>query len=136
MNDWENPKIFGQNREKPHTKLLPYSSEDQALDGERGVSPWFKSLNGKWDFHFADSPLEAPDEFYKKSFTTETWDKIQVPGNWQTQGYGQPHYTNVIYPFPADPPYVPTENPTGSYCREFYISEDWSQIGRASCRER
>jgi beta-galactosidase len=72
-------------------------------------------LNGTWDFQYALTPLHDVDE----------WKTIDVPGHWQLQGFGKPHYTNVPYPFPIDPPFVPTENPVGTYKRQFRIPVGW-----------
>ncbi|MGI6544541.1 MAG: glycoside hydrolase family 2 TIM barrel-domain containing protein [Limnochordia bacterium] len=126
MHDWENPAVLGRNRLEAHTLLLPYDEEKAAIDGERGSSPWFRLLNGSWHFHYAESPAEAPAGFFSPSFDSSAWDRIDVPSNWQLKGYGRPHYTNVIYPFPVDPPRVPSENPTGSYRREFVIPAFWA----------
>ena len=72
-------------------------------------------LNGTWDFHYALTPFHDVD----------TWKSIEVPGHWQLQGYGKPHYTNVPYPFPIDPPFVPTKNPMGTYRQLFRIPSEW-----------
>lgn len=79
-------------------------------------------LNGEWNFHHATTPLAAPDPSAPKD---GDWTTIQVPGHWQLQGHGIPHYTNVQYPFPVCPPYAPTENPTGTYRRTFEIPPSW-----------
>ncbi|KAF4985320.1 hypothetical protein FDECE_16649 [Fusarium decemcellulare] len=79
-------------------------------------------LNGTWDFHLASTPLEAPEPTASKDLA---WGGIQVPGHWQLQGHGKPWYTNVQYPIPVCPPYVPTENPTGSYRRTFHVPTGW-----------
>ena len=128
INDWENHRILGKNRLEARAYFFPYSDEASALTYERQSSPWFKLLNGVWKFRYDSSPYEAPADFFKEEYDTEDWDELHVPSNWQLHGYGYPHYTNVMYPFPVDPPRIPSENPTGSYRREFYISEDW--IGR------
>jgi len=80
------------------------------------------SLNGNWDFNYSRSPLEAPLPNEK---ITEFHGKLAVPGHWQLQGYGKPHYTNIAFPFAVDPPYPPSQNPTGTYRRSFVIPEDW-----------
>ncbi|KAI6383305.1 hypothetical protein MCOR25_000225 [Pyricularia grisea] len=77
-------------------------------------------LNGVWDFNYVSTPLEAPEPKDEAE-----WAPINVPGHWQLQGYGRPHYTNVQYPIPVCPPHVPTENPTGSYRRQFQIPPSW-----------
>ncbi|RDW74896.1 glycoside hydrolase family 2 N-terminal-containing protein [Coleophoma cylindrospora] len=73
-------------------------------------------LNGTWDFQYVPTPLHDGDD---------AWNPIEVPGHWQLQGYGKPHYTNVPYPFPIDPPFVPTENPVGTYRRSFHVPSHW-----------
>lgn len=79
-------------------------------------------LNGSWDFHYASTPIEAPEP---EAIEDTTWAKLTVPGHWQLQGYGKPWYTNVLYPIPVCPPYVPTENPTGTYKRSFTVPSTW-----------
>lgn len=123
--DWENAQVVGRNRVSAHAGLLPYPDEASALSGERGRSPWFRLLNGVWRFHFAASPELAPEGFFYEDSDVSAWDEIEVPSCWQRQGYGHPHYTNIQYPFPVDPPRVPMENPTGSYRRDFHIPEEW-----------
>jgi len=125
VNDWENHKLNHRNRQPARAYFIPYSSKQEALTFERECSPWFKLLNGMWKFYYASSPMEAPQEFYNEDFDVTEWDDIEVPSCWQYQGYGHPHYTNVIYPFPVDPPFVPSENPTGCYRRDFYIPKEW-----------
>src|SRR5699024_3154754 len=85
----------------------------------------FQRLNGKWKFVHAENPHEAPADLFSENVDVSTWDDIVVPHHFQLQGYGTPHYTNVDYPIPVDPPHVPTENPTGSYRRDFYVPEHW-----------
>lgn len=82
-------------------------------------------LNGSWDFHYASTPLEAPEPEAGEAGADSTWAKMSVPGHWQLQGYGKPWYTNVQYPIPVCPPYVPTENPTGTYKRSFFVPSTW-----------
>ncbi|AUJ23877.1 MULTISPECIES: beta-galactosidase subunit alpha [Virgibacillus] len=78
--------------------------------------PYFKqNLNGDWAFLFLDAPEYSPEGFYKTDFDISSWDTIEVPGNWQMQGYGKMHYSDLWYNFPIIPPFVPTENPTGIY---------------------
>jgi beta-galactosidase len=80
------------------------------------------SLNGRWDFHYASTPLAAPDP---TASPDQTWSAIQVPGHWQLQGHGIPHYTNVQYPIPVCPPHVPSNNPTGTYRHTFEVPSSW-----------
>ncbi|MFW6265132.1 MAG: sugar-binding domain-containing protein, partial [Bacillota bacterium] len=125
MKDWENPKKVAENRLQAHVNLLPFPNEKTAISGDRDSTPYFKLLNGVWDFYLAETPAFVPDDFYKEEYNSIEWGKINVPANWQLEGYDYPHYTNTKYPFPVDPPRVPTENPTGLYRRDFYISEEW-----------
>jgi beta-galactosidase len=113
-NDWENPHVFQRNKLTPRAFFLP----DTSL-----------SLNGRWDFYYALSPLLAPevdsDGNTEPSVDSKEWTSITVPGHWQFQGHGQPNYTNTIFPFPCDPPRVPSQNPTGTYRRSFTVPSDW-----------
>ena len=126
-NDWENPQVVGRNKEPAHVPLVPYPAAEAALAGDRSRSPYFRLLNGDWEFHWSPNPASAPADFYREGFA-DAWDTIAVPGNWQLQGYGVPMYTNVQYPFPIDDlPRVPRDdNPVGSYRTRFTIPESWS----------
>ncbi|KQX58701.1 beta-D-galactosidase subunit alpha [Paenibacillus sp. Root444D2] len=123
--DWENLEILRRNMEPPHAGIIPYGDVETALDHERAASPYFQSLNGNWKFYYAESPSQAPERFYDSSFSTDDWNKIPVPGNWQMHGYGRPHYSSSYYPFPIDPPHVPNDNPVGCYRRSFIIPDSW-----------
>lgn len=82
-------------------------------------------LDGAWSFHLVPRADDATDGFEAPGFDDTTWGTIEVPGHWQLQGHGSPAYTNVRYPFPVDPPFVPDENPTGEYRRVFELPEEW-----------
>lgn len=124
---WENPQIFERNRELIHAPLGAYEDVAQAKTCNRHISPHVKLLNGEWTFHLARSPLSIPAEFWNDSFDISDWSTIPVPGNWQLQKgcWDRPIYTNCVYPFHANPPYVPDENPTGCYRRTFSVPSDW-----------
>ncbi|MBO4304970.1 MAG: DUF4981 domain-containing protein [Lentisphaeria bacterium] len=126
MKDWENPELPGINRQQPRAALVPFAAKEAALSGERTQSPFFKLLNGSWKFAFLCCPEEAPEDFWKEDFDCSDWEEITVPSCWQMEGFGHPAYTNVVYPFSRNPPFVPSENPTGCYVREFEIPEEWS----------
>ena len=123
--DWQNPLVLQRNRQPAHASLLPYPDEASALSGERGATPFFQLLNGRWQFQYLIAPHEAPAGFEAEDYSDEHWDSIPVPSNWQMLGYGKPNYTNVNYPYPVDPPFVPDDNPTGLYRRSFYLPETW-----------
>jgi len=121
------PNTHGTRTPRTRTYFIPYADEASARTFERTASPWFKSLNGEWQFHYSPTVAEAPKHFWEEGFDSTGWATIPVPSCWQMHGYGHPHYTNVQYPFPVDPPRVPTENPTGCYRREFFIGDDWKE---------
>ncbi|KAL3461218.1 glycosyl hydrolases family 2, TIM barrel domain-containing protein [Aspergillus heterothallicus] len=121
--DWSNLNVLHRNTLAPRAHFYSYPDEDAALSFNREES-FFHSLNGTWKFHYDSSPYYAPDW---DNANTTNWDDIEVPGVWQMQGYGRPHYTNIDYPFPVTPPNVSNANPTGSYWREFEVPSDWEE---------
>ena len=129
MNDFENPGLIHRNRLPARAYAFPHSSVKSALSYNKTNSEWVKLLNGKWKFNYSSGPVKAPEGFEWPDFKDSGWDNIEVPSNWQMKGYGKPHYTNVQYPFPVNPPYVPSENPTGSYRRSFEIPSGWDGMG-------
>lgn len=120
MNNWENPNVFQINKLDAHSPLKIYLNEEDALVKNRLKSKYFKILNGIWNFKLFNSPREINNNFEIKD-----WEYIQIPSNWETSGYGHPHYTDEAYPFPMDPPFVPTENLTGLYKKQIYIDSSW-----------
>ncbi len=128
-NDWENPEVIQINKEPGHATLIPYSDPDAARNGVPSESPWCMSLNGAWRFHWSRTPALAPEEFFKTAFDVSGWPEIEVPGNWQFQGYDVPIYVNFRNCCaPANPPDTnPDFNPVGCYRRTFRIPENWRQ---------
>ncbi len=125
--DWENPEILSHNREPAHASMVPFNYLLAHPDLELKNSSFFKSLNGIWDFYYeGSSGKEAVENNIFPSRENCDWLKMRVPGNWQMAGYGRPQYTNLAYPFPIDPPYVPQVNPTGIYTRVFSLPAEWS----------
>ena len=124
--DWENPHILGRNVLPPHATLIPYADETSALTGDPGASECFRLLSGRWRFCYLPSPSHVPPGFEQDAFDDACWDSIPVPSSWQMHGYGRPNYTNVAYPYPVDPPHVPTENPVGLYRTRFALPPAWS----------
>ncbi len=84
-------------------------------------------LNGSWDFLWAESKEALPEGFSNQDFNTKNWGSIDVPGNWELQGYGTPIYVNQRYPFEKNPPFVPEKNPTGVYKKKVKIAPNWNQ---------
>ncbi|KAF7040301.1 hypothetical protein CFC21_050210 [Triticum aestivum] len=97
---------------------------DSAAFWSRGL-PYARSLSGHWKFRLAQSPETVPDKFYDAQFNDSDWEALPVPSNWQMHGFDRPIYTNVTYPFPMNPPFVPSENPTGCYRKVFHIPKEW-----------
>ena len=124
---WENPQILHVNCEKPRAYFIPYENEKKALGRIRGESGYYFDLNGIWKFRYYDSVHKAEPDVCHPGFSPETWDDIPVPSNWQLHGYDIPQYTNINYPFPCDPPHVPSENPAGVYLRDFILEIDSSK---------
>ncbi|WP_328874622.1 DUF4981 domain-containing protein [Streptomyces sp. NBC_00287] len=91
------------------------------------------SLNGSWRFRLSPT-ADVSDSFAAEGYHAGDWDRVTVPGHWVLQGHGSPIYTNHLYPFPVDPPYVPTENPTGDHLHVFDLPEDWPADGDAVVR--
>ncbi len=125
MHFWEDQAQLHQGREEGRAYYVPFASSAEAEPGCSRRSSRLYSLNGQWDFHLAPSPWDTPEGFELPGFDSADWGSIRVPGHWQLQGYDRPIYTNVIYPFPADPPRVPTENPTGLYRRSFCLPDSF-----------
>ena len=125
--DWENPAVLGINK-------LPYHSTLQ-LPSRQGECKEIVSLDGQWHFRWSPNPEERPKGFEAADYDVSQWDKIAVPGNWQTQGYGTPIYININYPFVRHRPYVTQEpprdwtayarrNPVGSYVTFFNATDE------------
>lgn len=133
----ENPQITGIHKLPPRTAVWPEPTLAAALRSDYEHSSWIKSLNGTWKFHWSADPASRPIDFYKTDFSCADWGTIQVPSTIERQGYGVPLYTNSVYPFKADPPYVMDEpdpryttykqrNPVGSYIRTFTVPAGWN----------
>ena len=105
--------------------FLTFPSKEKALLNNNRYTHAFKNLNGVWKFMFLDAPEYSPEGFFNSDFDVTKMDDITVPGNWQLQGYGKMHYSDLWYNFPINPPYVPTENPTGIYKRTFFVEESY-----------
>ncbi len=124
--DWENPEVFGINRELPHVNTVSFSDKESAVEKKINESEYYKSLNGIWKFNWVKKPSDRPMDFYKEDYDVNQWDDIAVPANWEREGYGIPIYTNVKYPFTKNPPFIHHDwNPVGSYKRNFVIPQDW-----------
>lgn len=119
MRHFENPRRTGWNRCPPRSCYIPEGRSEYRL------------LNGTWRFAYFARDVDVPA-------VIESWDAIPVPSCWQLHGYEAPNYSNINYPFPCDPPYVPDDNPCGVYEREFILEEKWGRVyfvleGVSSC---
>jgi beta-galactosidase len=133
--DWQNPKALHQNTEKPHATMIACPSKEiartirYAFGADREKSPFYKSLNGQWKYHFSKTQLDRVAGFEALAFDDSTWTTIPVPANVEIEGYGVPIYTNIKYPWgKATPPVVDPANPynsVSSYRHTFEIPKDW-----------
>jgi len=135
--DWENEQITHINTEPPRATSVPFADVAGALEGSRESSPFFLTLDGAWKFHWVGNPDERPMNFFQTNFDDSTWTNIEVPSNWEMEGYGVPIYLGSGYPFKIDPPRVTDEPPTswtafaqrdpvGSYRRTFEMPSGWT----------
>ncbi|KJZ71739.1 hypothetical protein HIM_08881 [Hirsutella minnesotensis 3608] len=118
--DWSNIEFIHRNTLRPRSHFFLYENEAEALKGDVGAAK-AQCLSGEWRFHLSESPFEGPRDFYQPGFPAADFSKIVVPGMWQLQGHGKgPHYTNVIYPWPVDPPHISyQDNECGRYLKSF-----------------
>lgn len=132
---------MNRNREPSHSPWGAYENGEQARTCDKECSKWVQKLDGKWKFNIFTTQ-NIPEDIWKES-EYSSWNEINVPGNWELQGYGSPIYTNMCYPWelkkgvkytisPFDdetvapnPPFIPEENPTGCYVRNFTLDKDW-----------
>ncbi|MDN3667561.1 glycoside hydrolase family 2 TIM barrel-domain containing protein [Algibacter miyuki] len=123
--DWENPEVFNINKEAPRASFIPFETVNQVKDDNPSNSKFYTSLNGVWKFNLSNSPSERPFYFFKQDYDISDWKDITVPGNWETQGFDIPIYTNVKYPHEKTPPKIQSHyNPVGSYRKSFNISKE------------
>jgi len=125
---WASPETFALGRLPMRSTYFSFPSEKSALEKPREESPWYRSLDGMWDFHLFARPEDVTEHFVSTDFSPqrEGWAQLPVPGNWEMHGHGYPHYTNFVMPFKAEPPLPPDENPTGVYRREFEVPKEWA----------
>ncbi|MBR3594449.1 MAG: DUF4981 domain-containing protein [Clostridia bacterium] len=120
-NDWQNPKLTGENRIEQFSHFIPYADKASATSGIYARSDNYLLLNGVWNFKYYENVYDVPQSIAQDSNNCTEWDKVDVPSCWQTTGYDKAQYINACYPIPANPPYVPTHNPAGIYTRTVNI---------------
>ena len=126
--EWEQPEVVEVNREPMKATFFNFESRQLALAGDKAASRNYLSLDGTWSFAYSPNPEARPKDFFQPAFDISKWGSIQVPGMLQTQGYGKPIFTNIVYPFPANEPFIPHElNEVGSYRRNFDLPANWKE---------
>lgn len=141
IRDWENPHVTQKNRYPMYSPYGAYETVEQALTCDRMISKYVQSLNGMWKFQMYENPDKVNRDFIREDFDANDWAEIPVPSNWELLGYGKPVYTNIVYPFERsgngsefeveiakgeyvlNAPFVPKDNLTGCYRREFDLPE-------------
>ena len=125
IEDWENPEVFGINKELPRASFIPFETSLQATENKTVASPFYTLLNGQWKFHIVNQPSHRPRNFFKTDYDDSDWDNIDVPSNWELQGFGYPIYTNIKYPHDKTPPKIQSHyNPVGSYRTSFTVNKE------------
>lgn len=122
--NYENLQITHEGTLSKRAYYIPASSQRDDLVEHRESSDRFQLLNGDWKFKYYSNVHDLTEPFYALGFNTDDFDTIPVPSVWQNHGYDHHQYTNIRYPFPADPPYVPYENPCGCYVTKFNYVPD------------
>jgi len=121
---YENLSVLHENTMPARAYYIPASKRMDNLVEHREESDRMQLLNGTWKFQYFNSIYDIQDSFFEKNYDTENFDEIQVPSVWQMAGYDTHQYTNIRYPFPFDPPYVPQDIPCGVYVHTFEYSRD------------
>ena len=121
---YENLSVLHENTMPARAYYIPASRRMDNLVEHREESDRMQLLNGTWKFQYFNSIYDIKDSFFEKNYDTENFDEIQVPSVWQIAGYDTHQYTNIRYPFPFDPPYVPQDIPCGAYVHTFEYSRD------------
>ena len=123
-NYFEDLKVLHLNTQPHRAYYIPASTRRDDLVNHRENSDRFQLLSGQWKLRYWPSVREVTERFFEEGFDASGFDTVAVPSTWQSLGYEPHHYTNVRFPFPFDPPYVPWENPCGGYVRSFTYTPD------------
>ena len=125
---WQDIQVVAVNKELPRSAFMSYADKTTALTTRYEKSPYYALLNGTWKFYFVDSYKQLPENITDPATSTANWHDIQVPGNWEMQGFGTAIYTNHGYEFKArnpQPPLLPETTPVGVYRRDIEIPAGW-----------
>jgi beta-galactosidase len=126
LNDWENPALVQQNKEAPHATGMIFTNAADVKKDDYSRSPFYQSLNGTWKFNYAAKYSGRPVNFSETDLADSKWNDIPVPSNWEWKGFGVPIYTNIVYPFPKNPPFIGDNNPAGTYRKQFIVPDTWN----------
>lgn len=124
--EWERPSLVDENKERAHAAFVLFDRKEDALTDDLKRSAFYQSLNGSWKFSYTDHFNNRPLNFYQPDLNDANWSTLPVPSNWELHGFGLPIYTNIVYPFPRNPPFVGNDVPVGSYRKEFTVPESWN----------
>ena len=127
QNDWENPTLVDQGKEKAHASFMLFDNANDVVKDDYSKSPYYQSLNGVWKFNYVDQHKNRNKEFFRSNLEDASWKTINVPSNWELNGFGIPIYTNLIYPHPKTPPFIGDNNPVGTYRKTFTVPENWQE---------
>ncbi len=117
MRQYEDLQRIHENTLPPRAHYIPYDTLEKALAGDKSASAYYRLLNGQWDFRYFKRDIDCPN-------VVTRWERVPVPSCWQATGYEKPYYTNINYPYPVDPPYVPDDNPLGVYRKTVTVSAE------------
>lgn len=137
LKDWENPQLTGMNNERPHATqvITPDAATARSIEwvnnAQRAKSPFYRSLNGAWKYHYSSNQTVRVPNFWMSEFIDADWQTIPVPANPELHGFGIPIYVNIQYPWrrPWTPPFTPGDDPNNtvnSYRKTFEVPRDWS----------
>jgi beta-galactosidase len=124
-NEWEKPAIVEQYKEAARASFMLFDNKQDAAADKFETASSYQSLNGLWSFLYSDNYNNRPLDFFEINFNSSKWSKLSVPSNWELNGFGLPIYTNIIYPFPTNPPFVGNDNPVGCYRKAFTVPDNW-----------
>jgi len=121
---YEDLSVLHENTMPPRAYYMPASKRMDDLTEHREKSDRLQLLNGNWKFRYFESIYDVKESFYETDYDVSDFDEMRVPGIWQMEGYDMHQYTNIRYPFPFDPPYVPQDIPCGAYVHTFFYQSE------------
>ncbi|MBN2612800.1 MAG: NPCBM/NEW2 domain-containing protein [Bacteroidales bacterium] len=127
LNDWENQKVFGINKQYYHVNVVPYADLNKSLQVDYTRSVFYKSLNGIWKLNYVNKPSDTPSGFFRQEYSVSGWKDVKVPYSLENAGFSEFIFVNVVHPFDSrNPPKVGSDfNPVASYRTTFTVPSDW-----------